>query len=371
MDIIGIICEYNPFHNGHIYHINKIKEMYKESLIVLVMSGYYCERGDISILSKEDKTRISLENGIDIVLELPFIYSTQSADIFANTALKILNELKVNKIVFGSECDNINLLEKIVDIQLNDKYYDEKVKLYLDEGLNYPTAMARALNVDNSLFTPNNLLGISYIKAIKNNNYKIEPLIIKRTNDFHDLESSDNIISASNIRNKLKDNKDIKDYVPHNVINYIKRIDYNKYFELLKYKIITDNDLNKYLTVDEGIENKLSKVIKNCNNIEELIENLKTKRYTYNKINRMFIHILIGVLKIDNTGNLDYIRILGFNNNGKVYLNKIKKEMNIPTIINHDSKLFDYEIKASLLYDMLTNSKTYDYEIRNRPIIID
>ena len=368
MNIIGIICEYNPFHNGHLHHIKEIKKMYKDSIIVLVVSGYYTQRGEISILTKEDKTRIALENDIDIVLELPFVYSTQSADKFANFGVKILNELNIDYLVFGSECNDIKLLESIVDKQLNDSKYDENVKYYLDQGLNYPTAMAKALGEKN-ISSPNDLLGISYIKAIKTNNYDIIPVTIQRTNDFHDTESNDDIISASNIREKLNNKDDISKFVPNEVRNKIITINNTKLFELLKYKINTDNDLAKYLTVDEGIENKLKKIINECNNVNELVEKIKTKRYTYNKINRMFIHILIGLLKSDSNLNIDYIKVLGFNEKGQTYLNSLKNERNIPFILNHNSKIYEYELKSSTIYDMLCGTNTHEFEINNKPII--
>ena len=144
MNIIGIIAEYNPFHNGHLHHINEIKKKYPESIIVLALNGYFTERGTISVLSKEDKTKIALDNNIDIVVELPFVYGTQSSDIFAYNSIKLLNEFKIDHLIFGSESNNIELLNKVVDIQLN-KEYDSLVKKYLDEGLNYPTAMKKAL----------------------------------------------------------------------------------------------------------------------------------------------------------------------------------------------------------------------------------
>ena len=368
MDIIGIICEYNPFHNGHLHHINEIRKMYKDSLIILVVSGYYTERGEISVITKEDKTKLALDYGVDIVLELPFVYSTQSADKFASYSLKILDELNVDYIVFGSECNDIKLLNSIVDKQINDSKYDENVKYYLDQGLNYPTAMSKALgNV--SISDPNDLLGISYIKAIKTNDYDITPVTIKRTSDYHDTNSNEDIISASNIREKIKNNNDINEYVPSEVLDKITTIDENKLFELLKYKINTDNDLSRYLTVDEGIENKLKKVINECNNINELIDKIKTKRYTYNKINRMFIHILIGLLKSDNNLKVDYIRVLGFNTKGQAYLNGLKKDRNIPFVLDHESRVYEYELKASTIYDMLCNTNTKDFEIKNKPII--
>lgn len=367
MDIIGVICEYNPFHNGHIYHIKKIKELYSDSLIIAVISGYFCQRGEVSILSKEDKTKIALNNGIDIVLELPAIYSTQSADIFASKAIEILNKFKVNKIVFGSECNDISVLENIVNKQLNDDEYNSNVKKYLDEGLNYPTALSKSLNINFDINNPNDLLGISYIKAIKEKKYNITPCTIKRTNDFHDLEKDDEIISASNIRNKLDNNIDIINYVPNGVLECINKVNYDKFFELIKYKTLTDHYLEQYLTVDEGIESRIKNVILESNSLNDLIKNIKTKRYTYNKISRMLFHILLGLLKKDKNIDITYIRVLGFNTTGQDYLNSIKKDIN--TSLDHKSKIYKYELKASLIYDLLTNKNTYEFEIQNKPII--
>ena len=368
METIGIICEYNPFHNGHLYHINKIKELYPDSLIILVLNGYFLERGEISILSKEAKTKIALANNIDIVLELPVIYGTQSADTFAKYSLKILNNFNVNKIIFGSESNNIDLIKEIANKQLN-KDFDEKIKIYLDKGINYPTALAKALNI-NFDFTPNDLLGISYVKAIIKNNYNIEPICIKRTSDYHDKISNDYIVSATNIREKIKNNEDISKYIPINIKDFINNINYNNYFKLLKYKINTDLYLNNYLDVDEGIEYRLKEFINKSNNIEDFITYIKTKRYTYNKINRMFIHILLNFLKSDNQ-DLEYIKILGFNKKGKKYLNKIKDNLKISTNVNKDSIQYKYEIKASIIYDLINNTNTYQYELKNKPIIID
>lgn len=369
MDIIGIIAEYNPFHNGHIYHINKIKEMFPNSIIILVLNGYFLERGEISIESLESKTKCALLNKVDIVLELPFIFGSNSADTFSDKALEILNEMKVEKIVFGSESNDIDLLTKEAKNQLKENY-SNKVKEYLDNGINYPTALNNALN--SKINTPNDLLGLSYIKSIIKNKYNIEPVLIKRTSDYHDKKSNHNIISASNIREKIKNNRDIDKYVPDT--KYINKIDYELYFKLLKYKIITDNNLKDYLTVDEGIENRLKKIITECNNIDELIQKTKTKRYTYNRINRMFIHILVGLKKSDRLSldKNEYIRILGFNNIGKNYINKIKKDTNIPIVSNLkniNSKILDYNIKAYKIYNLLSEENILEFEKRNKPII--
>lgn len=366
MKTIGIIAEYNPFHNGHLEHIKKIKELEKDSLIILVLNGYFLQRGEISLLTKEDKTRIALNNNIDLVVELPFIYGTQSADIFALNAIKILDSLSVDEIIFGSESNNIELLDKIATIELYDQDYQILLKKYLGLGYNYPTSLAKALNIKEDFNHPNDLLGISYIKAIKTVNSNIIPRTIKRTSDYHDIESNEDIVSASNIREKLRKKEDISKYVPKEVLPLIKSP--KSYFELIKYKILTEKDLSVFLTVDEGIENRLKKAILESNNLEELIEKVKTKRYTYNKINRMFIHILIGLTKEDNyNSTLDYIKVLGFNDKGKKYLNRVKKESRIPITVDRKSFIYEYEIKASYIYDLLTNQNTKDFEIKNKP----
>ena len=368
MKTIGIIVEYNPFHNGHLYHLKKIKELNPNSLIIAVLNGYFTERGEISILTKEDKVNIALENNIDIVVELPFIYGTQSSDTFAYYSIKILNALKVNKIIFGSESNNIELLNKVAEIELNDKDYEKRVKDLLDTGMNYPTALAKALNIDEDINNPNDLLGISYVKAIKQINPKIEIETIKRTNNYHDKELDTDIVSASNIRERINNKEDISKYVPDIVIDKIKNITNEDLFDLLKFKILTDKDLSIYLDVDEGLEYRILKFIKLSNNYQELLFNLKTKRYTYNKLNRMLIHILVGLTKKDNVKKeLDYIKILGFNEKGQSYLNRIRKNISIPTKINKDSIIYKYELLSSYIYEQVTNNKTYDYDLKNIP----
>lgn len=368
MEIIGIVCEYNPFHNGHIYHINKIKEKYPDSVIILVLNGYFLERGEISILTKYNKTEIALNNNIDLVIELPSLFGTQSADTFAYYSVKLLNELKADRIIFGSETNDIEKIKQIA-LETEKDEYKKQIQLLLDEGVNYPTALAKSLNTKFT-FLPNDLLGISYVKAINKLNSDIIPETIQRTSSYLDLKASDDIISAANIRNKLKEKKKINKYLPSYVIDKINIVDYNLYFNILKANIISNNSLNEILDVDEGIENRIKEAIKKSNSIEELIDNIKTKRYTYNKINRMLIHILLGIKKEDAQIDLDYIKILGLNKKGRNYLNSIKKELNISVNVNKDSKVYLYELRAAMLYDMLTNTNNYKKELNNKPIII-
>lgn len=370
MNIIGIIGEYNPFHLGHKYHIDKIKEKYPDSIIIAVISTSFTQRGDISVLNKWDKTKTLLENGVDLVLELPFVYSTQSADIFSKGALEILNELKIEKLIFGSESNNINLLRDIANLQINNKEFDLKVKKYLDKGNNYPTSLSLTIKDMGyrKIDSPNDLLGISYIKEIIKNNYKIKAETIKRTTNFHG-NNKGIIKSASEIRDLINDNKDIKKFINYDDKLIYKNLDY---FNLLKYKIISTN-IDKYMTVDEGIDKRIYKYIEKANNKEDLIKFIKTKRYTYNKLSRMFTHILCSLTKEEAKLPIDYIRILGFTNNGKKYLNKIKKDTNIPLITNYkstNSNLLDIEYRVLKIYSLITNDETLIKKELEKPIYI-
>lgn len=381
MHKIGIICEYNPLHNGHLYQIKKIKETYKDSLIIVCLSSCFMQRGEASILNKWDKTRLAIESGVDLVLELPFAFATQYQDIFAKGALTILNHLKIDTLVFGSECNDIELLKNLASIQLKDDGYNHLVKRYLDLGLNYPTSLSKAL-FDISgvkLDKPNDLLALAYVKEIIKNNYDIEPFSIRRTSDYHNSNLDSDIVSASTIRKLLKDGVNVNNYLPYNIYDYLSEIDEDKYFALLKYQIINNIDcLDKFQTVDEGIENRIIKYINMVNSKEELILKVKSKRYTYNKINRMFTHILTNFTKEDAKDlEIEYLRVLGFNTRGKNYLNKIKKDIGIPIInkyIPNMYKSLDIEFRVSLIYSLILKDKGDDFlkrEYRNKPVIYD
>ena len=366
MEVIGIICEYNPFHNGHKYHIDEIKRRYPRSIIVLALNGYFSERGETSMLTKEDKVSLALDYGVDIVVELPALFGTQSADIFAEAAVKILNNFNVDKIIFGSESNDVSMLEKIARTQLYDSSFDDRVKEELKNGVNYPTALAKALNVDFD-FNPNDLLGISYIKAALHNNFDIEFETIKRTNSFHDDDLDEDLVSASNIRNRILNKESIDRYIPYKKEDYIVDINAKKLFDLLCYEILTNNHLENILTVDEGIENKLKKEVLKAFNRDDLIYLIKSKRYTYNKISRMLVHILLNVEKKSYT--LDYTKVLGFTQNGQKYLSNIRDDLILPINPDINSDQFKCEIKASFIYDLITNSKTLAFETRNKPIM--
>lgn len=381
MKKIGIICEYNPFHNGHLYHISKIKEMFDDSLIILVMSGNFTQRGEASIIPKYSKCDIALLSGIDLVIELPFIFATQSADVFAKTSIEILDKLNVDYVVFGSETNDINKLTMLAKTQINNKKYDKLVKEYLDKGVNYPTALSKALYqlTDKKIDKPNDILGVSYIREILKLNSNITPICIKRSNDYNSIELNDNITSASSIRYALLNGDNVKNYVPEYVYDYLKNPIFTKnYFNLLKYKIMTENTLEEYQTVDEGIQNRIKKCIIKSKDLDDLILKVKTKRYTYNKLSRMFIHILCNLKKeeVKKYNKISYIRVLGFNIKGRNYLNEIKKDIDIPIITNFsrtNDPILDIEMRSTCVYASILNEKDkinlIESEYKDFPII--
>lgn len=354
---VGIIAEYNPFHNGHMYHLQKIKEMFPNEEIIAVISTSFTERGEPSIIDKWKKCEICLKAGIDLVIELPYVFTTESADYFSFGALSILEKLKVEKFVFGSETNDITIFEKIADIQLNNPDFEKLTKIYMKLGNNYPTSLSLALkDLDGKVLTlPNDLLGISYVKIVKENNFKIKPICIERKNNYKSNKLEE-LPSGTAIRNALKNKRKINDFVPNFVLDYLDNLHFNDdYFKFLKYKIMTEENLSKYQTVDEGLDYKIKKEIIKSTNYEELIDRLKSKRYTYNRINRMLNHILCGFTKEikKDCRKLDYIRILGFNDKGQNYINKIKKEIDIPVISNFSkikSKAIEMEFQTTCVY---------------------
>lgn len=377
--IIGVIAEYNPFHLGHRYQIEKIKELYPNSIIIAIISTNFTQRGDISLLNKWNKTTICLNEGIDLVIELPTLYATQSADIFAYGALSILNKFKIDTLVFGSETNDIDYFTTLANIQINNPKYPELVKNYLSLGLNYPTAMSKALKelTNTKIDKPNDLLALSYIKEIIKNNYPITPISIKRTNDYHSnsLQNNTNIINASLIREMFLNNQDISPYIPNNTKELLYQyLSLNNAYTILKYNIINnENNLSTYLDIEEGLDKRILKYLDTSHTWIDLVNNLKTKRYTYNKINRTLLHLLLNIKKEDNTKEI-YLRVLGFNNKGREYLKELKKDTNLDIFTSYrknKSPLLDLEYHSTYIYSLITNdSSLIKREYQSKPIIL-
>ena len=372
MKTIGLIAEYNPFHNGHLYQINKIKELYPDSTLIVVISPTVTQRGELSLINKYDKTKICLDNNIDIVIELPSIFAMQSADTFARGAVTILNKINIDILVFGTEEEELSKLKEVANLQKKENF-DKEVKKNIDAGLNYPTALSKVIKntLGYTITSPNDLLAVSYLKYLNNG---ITPLNIKRTISYNGTDIKDNITSATHLRTMLKKGTPITPFIPNYNEKYIHNIDDQTIYNYLKYNIITNtNALNKYVDVTEGIENRIIKHLQTSPTMTDLITNIKTKRYTYNRISRMLSHILLSLTKdmVNNT-NVDYIRVLGFTLRGQKHLKALKKNIDIPIITGYKkniSKILDYELKVSSIYSLITKDNILPLEYNKKPII--
>ncbi len=369
MKIVGVIAEFNPFHNGHLYLFNNMKKMFPDAVYILIMSGNFTQRGEPSILDKRSKTEIALKTGFDLVVELPFPFATASSEIFAEGAIELAHALGVTDLLFGSESDDLTYLNEMIDIELYNNSFDPLVRVYLASGLNYPTARSQAFNdiTGKSIKLPNDILASSYLKAIKKNNYNIKAHSIKRTNDYNSNYLEENISSASSIRKALLDGKDITKQVPSFVIPYLEDIKdsvitTNSYFKYLKYKLITDNNDNTYPSLDKGLLNKLKKNIAKVSSYDELINSVKTKNITYRKIARGLLYYLCDftIDSKEKMSNITYIRILGLSNKGRCYLNRIKKDCSLPIISKFTREKDDMlalEYKTTIIYSLEYNNK--------------
>ena len=381
--VLGIIAEYNPMHNGHIYHLKESKKQTGAEETVLVMSGNFTQRGIPSIIDKYEKAKIAIENGIDLVIELPCIYSISSAENFASGSIKILNSLGIiDYLSFGAE-SNIENLENIANILVDEKYeYKKYLEAELDLGNSYPkareNALAKYLKSDNMniISMPNNILAIEYLKSLKKINSKIKPIAIKRNYvESNSDKINKNYASSSLIRKLIKENRieKIKDFVPISTFNALKSNIENGHFifglksfekeimyELRKMSI---EEINSLPDVNEGLGNLLKKANNKCNNLEELISIVKTKRYTLTRIQRILLYALLGITKEEMEISKEinpYVRVLGFSKKGEKILSQIKKKNNNVKIITSVNKFLesneDKALKEMLKRDILASN---------------
>lgn len=347
MKKIGIVVEYNPFHNGHLYQIQKIKEKFgKDCFISVVMSGDFVQRGEVSFLNKWEKTRIALENEVDLVVELPVYYAIQNAEIFSKMAVKILDYLGMEIQVFGAENDEIKIFEEIIKLQKSDEY-NKKIQEKIKNGNRYMIAQKMVLQEFGyeEFIKSNNILGLEYVRTILQSKLKIEPYIIKREISEYNEEKVENnrikFVSASFIR-KIFDSKDekkwieLKKFIPKNIhkflINkmYNKNIEYKKIkdemFKLIKYRMLIE-EKEKILEIFDMTEDlylRIFNTILITNDYETFSKKIKAKNISLKRIDRILLNILLDIRKLDE--NIDYIRVLGFNEIGREYLKKLKKE---------------------------------------------
>ena len=373
MKKVGIIMECNPFHSGHKYFIDKIKESIKPDFLIAITSGYFTMRGDVSVISKIDKTKALLQSGCNVVLELPIVYSLQSSDYFAYNAVKILYDFGVNHIVCGCENDNLENFEYFYNLLKQDSF-NNILTFYIKEKKSYKIAYKLALEeqkVDEDLIklfnSPNFTLAFQYYKTIKDNNLDIEFSLIKRTNNFDSTSLSDDIVSAKAIREGLINNKDIHKYLPYN-FNLINQLEANeRLYNIFKYL----STFIKASSFDEGILNYIKKNISD-ESFDQFVTNCSNKRYTKSRIKRAIIKYIL-----DATQDIKYIpyeRIIGLDDLGKYYISLLNKEQKalIFTSIQDGNKhleirkYLEIEERASLLYETITNQnniKIREYQL--------
>lgn len=350
-NVLGIIAEYNPLHNGHLFHIAQSKQLAEADFTVCVMSGNFVQRGNCSIIDKWTKTEMALLNGIDLVIELPTVYATSSAENFAEGAIKILNAIKiVDTISFGAEATDINILNRIATILYEEpKEYTALLSHELHKGLSFPKARENALlmylhdisTYSNILARPNNILAIEYLKALKRTKSYIKPIAIKREKVYYnDKCIVDEYASSTAIRDLVKHNKfdDIRRVMPNNSYHLLREefkkgnyvLDISKFEKEILYTLrkMSITEISKYPDVSEGLEYALKNAANSCNNLYDLINIVKSKRYTQTRIQRILLHILLNIQDKDIQSSkkiTPYVRVLGFNEKGKTLISEINK----------------------------------------------
>lgn len=349
MKITGIIAEYNPFHNGHKFQI----ENSGADATVVVMSGNFVQRGAPAIWNKWKRAEYAVKNGADLVLELPCDFALASAERFAYGGVFILNSLGlIDTITFGAE-NNLKDLEKTLN-ELSVASIPDL--MHKKEGLSYHEARNLAVSDKSVLNKPNNILGIEYLKALRNLNSKIIPTPVLRTGVMHhDSNPNGNFASASFIREEILARRDVNDYIPYLIPN-AKHLAVDNFYELISYKILNEN-ISDIGEVREGIENRFLKGISQCKSFDELVLFAKSKRFTYTSVSRMLMQILLNIKKSDLCNFPQYTRVLGANEKGREILAKARKTSKIPIITKgsdaKDIPEFQLDVKAGNIYSLI------------------
>ena len=413
MKIVGLIAEYNPFHNGHEYHIQKSKEVTGADAVIVVMSGNFVQRGAPAVMPKHLRAKVALKSGASLVLELPVCYASGSAEYFAQGAVALLDSLGcVDSLCFGSECGDIDSLTSIARV-LADEPEDYRVLLrsYLKEGLSFPSARERALrdylkddSLSRILASPNNTLGVEYIKALIRQKSSIRPYtILRKDSRYHSdtLEPDGGFSSATAIRklllysgSSLQTDRDtpyeepklssvlarLEDHGPPECVSLLERTHMIRYpvysndFSLLvKYQLMQESrgTLARYADVSEELANRMMKHLNDFQNFDQFCDLLKTKELTYSRISRALLHVILGIhasFYEEVTGErlIYYARMLGFVRKEKDVLSLIKKQSQVPLIpklsdmdalTEHGQQMLHLDIFASNLYESVISNK--------------
>lgn len=398
MKILGIVAEYNPFHNGHLYHIEKSKEITGADAVIAVMSGNFVQRGEPAIVDKYARAEMAVRNGVDVVFELPFCYAVNSADNFAKGSIRLLDSLGcVDYLSFGSESGSIEEIDKVADfLAIETDEFKEALKEGLDKGDSYPKARFNALLRINKrnpelLKGSNNILGIEYLRYLKMCGSGIKPVTIKREGQGYNesVYCADDykFASATAIREMIHGNVEnsiLDEVIPPSVcdvladINSDVKVKLNDIFDNLRYKIISSStdELAEIFAVTEGMENRLISAARFTNDIDSLIEESISKRYTGTRVRRMLVQTLVGLKRKDfnfvDEEKAMYGRILGFSEKGAGIIKNIKNSdgCRIPIITNINKEILEsdaqnmllrYDLKATDIYNLIAGRSIYAY----------
>ena len=364
---IGIVAEYNPFHNGHLYQIRKIKEIFGEDvLVVVVISGDFVQRGEISFLDKWEKTQVNLECGVNLVAELPLFYSIQNAEIFSRMATRILDYLGIDIQVFGAEEENIEILKKVLGLQKRQNYKD-KLMEYMKRGNSYSTSQRLALKEYglDGIVKSNNILALEYMREMESSNLKIKPYVIKREiseyNEKKISEEREKFASASFLRNELerildefseekfgfdkeKSFEKIQKFVPEKSFEIIfKNLEWKVnngisgdkikegIFKIVKYKVLTEKKekIMEIYDITEEIYARICGAMIISQNYLEFLKNTKSRNLSNRRVERIILNILLNIKAKMMNFEINYVRVLGFNKKGQEYLKKIRENNKI------------------------------------------
>lgn len=385
MKICGIVAEYNPFHNGHKYHIEKTKELYGATHIVAVMSGNFTQRGDIAVMDKFRRAETALKNGVDLVIELPVPFALGSAEQFATGSVSLLNSLDcVDMISFGSECGDLSLLEEtagaVLFAQQNENFFR-----YMKNGDPYPVALQKTIEqyyeeeIIDALAEPNNTLAVEYLKALGECGSSIKPVTIKRFGAGHDSSSTtENNASASMIRKLILSGQEVSSYVPELPETDFADIRRLETAILAKLRTMTPSEIEKAPNVLMGLENRIYKAARVSGNLAELFMLIKTKRYTMARIRRIVMSVFLGIKKSDLKSPPSYVRILGMNERGREILSAASCSLPMDTSLKalsgsgeKQKRLASLEERAGNLYGLAFEKKRpCGTEFTAKPVIL-
>ena len=363
----GIVAEFNPFHNGHKYLIDTIKND-GENTVTVVMSESFVQRGECACLSPNARIRMALSCGADLVLSLPVPYATASAERFALGGLSVLGGLGcVDALAFGAESSNAELLKKCADVLVSDEFSDALEKC-LNEGVSFPAARQKAVEeisgkeIAEILSTPNNILGVEYIKAINKLGMNMGIAPILRKGVAHDSEEANGeFCSASAIREMLENKNSFGNFLPKKVLKILNEeiknqkapASYSNLETAILYKLrsMSLEDIRKLPDVSEGLEYRILEAVKTAMSFEDMVEKIKTKRYTHSRIRRIIVCALLGIRKEDVLAPVPFIRVLGFNEKGAKILKKAKETANLP-IVTKSSEINALGGDAKRIFDL-------------------